>query len=537
MIKKILIVYALCFLKFSAISAQIEMTLEEKIGQLLIAHFHGVAANEDAQFLIQQNHIGGIIYFSWANELKSPASVLQLSRSLQQLASQNRLAIPLFIAIDQEGGIVTRLNQGFTFFSGNYALGQTKQPLLARQAAYSLGKEMKAVGINLNLAPVVDITAQALHPIIGLRAFGSSPTEVILFGSEALAGYHEASIITTLKHFPGHGHVTLDSHVDLPIVNASKEELEANDLAPFRALAHQTDLIMTAHLLVPALDPEYCATISSKVLQGVLRQSLGFKGLIVSDALSMQGLLKQVLSIEEAAIQAIDAGCDLLILGGRQIVNQVKQELTVSQINNIHQALVDAVKQGRLSEEKINQSVEKILNLKKTYKLTTTPLLAEESWTAINSLAHQQVAKMIAQASVKIVHNQLPLSFSLDQKKIAIVTSKALAPIVLASSFSQLLDFSGSILEIEQTPSFLKKINEADVLFLLIDEMGCSASDDAFILDILKCRPTSILICTRFPPPIELFPQASLIVHTFSPTLPSLQAAYDLFSPFFKHSF
>ena len=347
-----------------------KMTLEEKVGQLLMVHFNGEAANEDARFLVQDLHVGSIIYYNWANGLHSPLQVRQLSDGLQKLTQNNRLVIPLFIAVDQEGGKVARLTEGFTIFPGNKALSMAGDKNLAAQCALAMGEEIRAVGINMNLAPVVDVNSNPKNPVIGSRSFGDSPIVVTNFAKKALEGYHQAGIITTLKHFPGHGDVETDSHHDLPIIKKTKEMLNEVELVPFSQLANDTDAIMTAHIMVPAIDSQNCATLSKNCLD-ILREEMGFNGVIISDSLVMEGLLKNCSCIEDAAIRAINAGCDILILGGKQLLGaHARLELTVADVKKIHQNLCDAVKQGQIKESRLNQSVQRILDLKERYELS-----------------------------------------------------------------------------------------------------------------------------------------------------------------------
>jgi beta-N-acetylhexosaminidase len=295
------------------------MSLEEKVGQLLMVHFHGEFANEDARSLIQDAKVGGIIYYNWSNGLSSPEQVQALSAGLQKLARESRASIPLFIAVDQEGGVVARLNNGFTVFPGNKALGMTGDPNLAEASALAMGQELQAVGVNMNFAPVVDVNINPRNPVIGIRSFSDNPETVVAFGKRALQGYNRAQIIATLKYFPGHGDVEVDSHEDLPIVNKPIEELEQVELLPFARLASSADTIMTAHILVPALDAENCSTLSEKTLS-YLKTTLGFQGVIITDSLVMEGVLKKCRTVDEAAIQALNAGCDILLLGGKQLV-------------------------------------------------------------------------------------------------------------------------------------------------------------------------------------------------------------------------
>lgn len=347
-----------------------ELTIEEQVGQLLMPCFLGETANEDAKYLIQNIQVGGILYYNWTNGLSSPQQVRELSQSLQDLAQANRLPIPLLLSVDQEGGVVSRLKgNGFTVFPGNRALAMMGDPTLAKQQAFAMGKEMQNVGISLNLAPVVDVDSNPNNPVISARSFGKDVETVITFAKKSLEGYREAGVATTLKHFPGHGDTDIDSHYALPIVNKSMQELQKTELAPFAALAHDTEAIMTAHLLVPALDPDHCSTLSQKTLS-YLREQIGFSGLIISDSLTMDGLLQQTAGrIEEAAILAIQAGCDMLLFGGRRLQGSFDNHcLSTKEIQNIHIALVSAVKNGDIPEERIHQAVERVLQLKAGFK-------------------------------------------------------------------------------------------------------------------------------------------------------------------------
>lgn len=339
------------------------MTLEEKVGQLLMAHFNGDEVNGDAEILISKLKIGSIIYYNWANGLNSPKQIQLLSHNLQKLAKQNSSSIPLFIAVDQEGGPVTRLTNGFFPFPGNKELGKIGDPKFAEECAYRMGVELLAVGINMNLAPVVDINSQ--NGVMRERSFGNSPEKVMLLGKAVLDGYRKAKVISVLKHFPGVGAVTIDSHDDLPVLNKTKQELKEWELFPYADLAKQADAIMTAHLMVPHLDSKNCATLS-KTLLDILRNEIGFEGIILSDSLIMEGLLKNCASLEEAALHALNAGCDLLILGGKQLTGtKVGFELTISDVEKIHAFLVAAVKNGALPEKRVNDALFRILKLKR----------------------------------------------------------------------------------------------------------------------------------------------------------------------------
>lgn len=399
----LLILFSLLFTTPLFSSPMPTMTIEEKVGQILQVHFNGETANDDAKILIQELHVGSIIYYNWANGLTSPSQIYDLSWGLQALAKESRLGIPLLIAADQEGGRVMRLREGFTQFPGNWVLGMTEDPSLAEKCAYAMGVEMKAVGVNYNLAPVVDINSNPSNSVIGTRSFGSTPEMVTAFAAQALKGYRRANVITSLKHFPGYGDVNVDAHQDLPVSNKTKDELKKIELYPYFQLLSQADSIMSAHILVKALDPDNCSTLSKTTLQGLLRKEMGYTGLIISDSLVMEGVLKNIPSIDEVAIRAIEAGCDMLCLGGKQLLTGLPTiELTIDDVKNIHHSIVQAVQSGRLSEKQITLSAQKIWDLKQAFGLfLEQPLDKAAALNLIRSPEHLQLAEEITKKAMK----------------------------------------------------------------------------------------------------------------------------------------
>jgi len=338
-----------------------DLSLEEKVGQMLIVHFHGYEANEDAKQLIQEAKVGGFIYYNWSNGLDSKEQVKQLSQSLQVLSKK----WPLFLTVDQEGGRVQRLRNGFIKIPSALEIATTLSPSKAEELAYSVGLELKEAGININLAPVVDVNVNPANPVIGNRSFGNNPETVITYGGAMMKGYKRAGIISTLKHFPGHGDVTIDSHFGLPIVNKSRKDLDQVELKPFQELSQEAEAVVTAHILFPTLDAGQPATSSSKILKTLLRKELGFQGVVLSDSLVMKGILDRYASVEEAAIASILAGCDIIVLGGAQLTQGVKEfELQPKDIFRIHRAIVNAVQKGIIPEDSIDEAVERILTLK-----------------------------------------------------------------------------------------------------------------------------------------------------------------------------
>ena len=495
------------------------MSLEEKVGQLLMVHFIGEEVNDDARKLVQQAHVGGIIYFRTANGLTSPDQVRRLSRSLQDLAR-----IPVFIAIDAEGGPVCHLKHGFTLFPSAWSQGRTGDAHLAQQVAFASSQELKAVGINMNLAPVVDINTNPANPVIGIRSFGSSAEVVARFGRAALDGYKEGGIIAALKHFPGHGDVATDSHTGLPVTNKPLDQLEKEDLYPFGQLAKEADVIMSAHLLVPSIDPDACATFSSRLLQGVLRQKLGFKGVIISDSLLMDGALMQAKSVENAAINAFNAGCDLLIIAGGF---SKKTLTTADSMCSVHKALVDAVRDGRISLDKLHTSLERILHLKEKHalKLQTT--------SALKTAEHLALCNQIAKKSVEIIYNHLPADFI--AKTLAIIAPEALtvelSQTQMAAKASKIMYYKTCQPSPEAILEAQEMAKSADVIIVLTAYNQKFPGQADLSKQLVQSGKKVILFSIGLPQDAHVHPVCSALVATYSPTPAALDAAFSLLAP------
>lgn len=519
---------------YSAARSAKEMTLEEKVGQLLMVHFRGEEVNDEAKFLIQKLHIGGIIYYNWANGLHSPQQIHNLSTKLQELAVQKRFSIPLLIAVDQEGGVVNRLSDGFTVFPGNKALAMTGDLKLSEQSAFAMGQELRSVGINMNLTPVVDIHNYSRTPVIGIRSFGRSVDQVIAFAKNTMLGYGRAGIITSLKHFPGHGDVEVDSHVDLPVLNKTKEQLEEMELVPFEELADQADVVMTAHLIVPAFDPHHCTTLSKPSLN-YLRRELGFEGVIMTDSLVMEGLLKNCESIDEAAILALNAGCDLLLLGGKQMVgSEASLELSVLDIQRIHQAIVKAVKNKIIPQERLDQAVQKVLDLKKRYSLPMAMAIGtktSEEVSIANIDQHQSLAQKTASLSLRKIKNK-PLP-ALASRKIAFFAPEIIKESILQTSLTEIgkesyaLFFASLDPSEEEIQEAYELATQAEVIVFCSYDAWKHVQQASLIESLLNQEKPVILITLRDPFDATLFPQADQILITFSPTPHSIQAAAD----------
>lgn len=284
------------------------MTLTERIGQLCMIGFEGSEVTPDLRSWMKAYRPGGVILF--ARNVVDAKQIAHLTNELQAIAGEN----PLLIAIDQEGGRVSRLPSEFTIFPPARSVAASGSTELAYQAAAVTAKELRAVGLNMNMAPVLDVHTNPANPIIGDRAFGTDPEVVSRMGVATMAGLHDHLVLACGKHFPGHGDTIKDSHLELPVVSASRERLEAVELKPFRyAIAHGLQTMMTAHVHYPSLDPVNPATLSYLILSELLRKKMGFQGLIFSDDLEMRAILDHS-SVGEAAIRSIQAGVDILLI-------------------------------------------------------------------------------------------------------------------------------------------------------------------------------------------------------------------------------
>ncbi|MFD4480791.1 MULTISPECIES: glycoside hydrolase family 3 protein [unclassified Streptomyces] len=278
------------------------------------------------------------------------ASPEQLAALTAQLRAERD---DVLVAIDEEGGDVTRLEvRSGSSFPGNHALGAVDDTALTRDVAAELGRRLAACGVNLNWAPSADVNSNPDNPVIGVRSFGADPLLVARHTAAYVEGLQSAGVAACTKHFPGHGDTAVDSHHDVPRIGVDPEVLRARDLAPFRAaIAAGTRAVMSAHILVPSLDAEYPATLSRRILTGILREELGFDGLIVTDGMEMQAI-SATYGIERGSVLAIAAGADAICVGGG-----LADDETVLRLRD---ALVGAVRTGELSEERLADAATRV---------------------------------------------------------------------------------------------------------------------------------------------------------------------------------
>src|SRR5262249_38099762 len=368
------------------------MSLEQRVGQVFMLGFEGTTLSASNRALIHDLHLGGVTLF--ARNIDNAQQLAKLDADLQTIAD----TLPLFVSVDQEGGLVVRVTDGATVFPGNMAVGATGDPELARQLAAASADELLAMGVNMDLGPVVDVNTNPLNPVIGVRSFGSKVEDVSLLGVATIQGVQGRGVSAVAKHFPGHGDTAVDSHRDLPVVPHPMSRLETTEFKPFQAAMQAgVDGIMTAHLYVPSIEPEANrpATLSKAVLTGVLRDKLGYQGLILTDALDMAAIKKDR-SAAEAAVEAFDAGADMLLVAGIEAQDRAR-------LGEGPPALLAGGGSGRISEERLNASVQRVLEAKLKRGIIdglTAPSSAPLE--VLNSPEHRALALNVARKAVTL---------------------------------------------------------------------------------------------------------------------------------------
>jgi beta-N-acetylhexosaminidase len=412
------------------------MTLREKIGQLMMLDFRfwGVdkngnqieftKMNSDVAKIISDYKIGGVILFR--DNLHNTEQSIDLIQGFQNARSHD---LPLLISTDQEGGYVTRLREG-TEMPGNMAMAASRDIELARKAGQVHGLELSALGINFNFGPVVDVNTNQKNPIIGVRSYGSDLKLIDEMSGAYLKGIHQYNILSSAKHFPGHGNVSLDSHKSLPTVSYSEKQWRAVDLKAFEnVFAQGVDSVMTAHVVVPSLDNGKLtspltgnkigtpATFSKKILTGILRKELNYQGLIVTDALDMGAIANNfppTWSIERTLL----AGADIVLMPVR--VYCVKD---IKNIEEVYLYLENQVKKNPELLNRINDAALRVIDIKLKNNLSAAPVDRHHALKVVASVENKQAEKEVADRSVTLIENQDVLPFSLYRKTNVLVVS------------------------------------------------------------------------------------------------------------------
>lgn len=334
------------------------MEIREMLGQKLVFGFHGTQLTEEFKELIRRYKIGNVILF--LRNVESASQLRQLCSEIQTLIREET-GYPAFIIIDQEGGMVSRLPEDAVDVPGAMALAATGDPENARLASEITIRQLRGLGANFNMAPVLDVNSNPANPVIGVRSFGDDPERVAAFGCASIAPYENSGVLCCVKHFPGHGDTAVDSHLGLPRVDKTEEELEQLELIPFRrAIAAGAPAVMMSHVLFPNIaDDQLPCTMSRRMVTDLLRNKLGFRGLVLTDCMEMLAIQKHY-GTPQGVVAAIRAGVDLAEISSRMDLEEASAK-----------AVNEAAARGELNLQEIQESVERILKFKQ--QLFTAP--------------------------------------------------------------------------------------------------------------------------------------------------------------------
>ena len=396
-----------------------KMSIDEKIGQMLMLDFRQwesndtdkeyinvTSINDNIKTIIGDYHLGGVVLF--AENCSNVEQLIKLTNDMQQ-ASISKGGLPLLIATDQEGGNVTRAKFS-TAFSGNMALGISNNTDNTYKAGKIIGEELNSLGINCDFAPVIDVNSNEKNPVIGVRSFSNETDVVSKMGIAMADGFKSSGIVNCAKHYPGHGDTSTDSHIGIPVVNKSYEEWMKTDGAPFEAIIKNgsTDLIMTAHVQYPELDDSKVyseilkedvivpATMSKTILTDILKEKLGFEGVIITDAMDMDAI-DEYFDKSDATIKAIIAGVDIVLMPVT-----IRNHEDIKELDELFGDIKDAINNGQISEDRINDALTRILKVKiesgileKNYD-TNLEEMTNNAINIVGNKEHREIEKEIA---------------------------------------------------------------------------------------------------------------------------------------------
>jgi beta-N-acetylhexosaminidase len=512
-------------------------SLEQALGQKLLLGFAGKdRLPPELEVALSDYQPTGISLFRALN-IENPAQVRRLTHALQQAAQQAGLP-ELLIAVDQEGGQLVAIGEGTTQLPGNLALGATGSPDLARQAGLVLGRELAAMGVNVNFAPCCDVNTNPQNPVIGTRSFGEHPQAVAKLASALIQGLQSCGVAATAKHFPGHGDTTSDSHHGVPVVLHGLERLQEVEFLPFAAAIHsEVKLIMSGHLALPAIDGDtgIPATLSKTILNGVLRKNLGFEGVVVTDALDMQAI-HQGEELGEQAARAASAGADLLLITANPLDHR-----------RIFSGLQRSVQSGQLEQAEIQASARRVQALKRWLAEQSAP----PDLSIVGCHAHRAIADEIARRSITLVRDQaslLPLRLQPGQR-LAVILPRPLdltpadtSSYVVPNLAQALRRYHPEIDEysIPHAPgsadiaAVLDQVRRHRLVIVATLNAYSQPAQAVLVHALLQTGIPTIVVALRMPYDLSAFPQAPVYVCTYSMLEPSLNALADALWGFSK---
>lgn len=523
--KKLLlaVVCLMCALPLAAQTRFEDLSPEEQLGQTLVV-FVDVDSAELVRPAIEQGKIGGVL-IQWGNY--SLAETKKLVDKLQTWAANSPHKIPLFISIDYEGGTVyTPITLGFDYLPTNMMLSAARDEEGAATIAYLAGLELRRAGVHINFSPVLDVNSNPHNPIIGVRSFGSDPASVTRMGGALINGFKAADIVSVVKHFPGHGDTSADSHYDVPVVRASYSQLQKIHLAPFEAAVKQgVPGVMTGHILYPALDNKNVATFSRPILQDLLRGTMGFKGLIVTDSLDMKSATSYC-TIPGCAVRALESGADMILLGRYikpvSVFSQVWREVQTKHLEPV-----------------VEDAARKVFDLKKQMGLLdnsrAVPAPIEEAY-------HMALAKISAESVTLVRDRKKLIPFKPAANKKPTVCAVFFAPARFAD---QLMSFSKPFLQKGWT---IRSYNAALTPRKKDSQRAAACAKGADLLIVTSLQwadktninqknaingligenPNTVFISTMSPYDIKNYPEADVVLATYGLNKYVLQTAADI---------
>lgn len=469
-------------------------------GRHFIVDFDGPEVTPRVERLIREGRIGGVILF--AKNVRTPDQVRTLIHDLQAVARTAGLP-PLFVTIDQEGGIVNRITDGVTVLPGPLAIGAAGREVFAETAGRISALELKALGFNVNHTPVLDVNTDSRNPIIGVRAFGEDPEQVSRLGIAYMQAAQAAGMLTTVKHFPGHGATHVDSHLDLPVVDKDRRQLDREELLPFaRAFAAGAEGCMAAHIVFPAFDAQLPATLTPVILQQLLRTELGFKGVLFTDSMSMKAIADRW-PRGQAAVSTLAAGVDLILACGTE----------EEQWQSIR-AVLEAVAAGQLDGRQLHESALRIARARERFVTASTQN------GNVDRSEHGRLAQQIADNAVTMVR-AAARAIPLREGKTAVVHAGQPVWLEQSKSFVKFLRDSGVAAELADDPEGSQWRN------VIVASHSWRSETAKSIVPRLHARFGERLLVVGFGAPYELaaFPQVQTYIAAYGPDVPSLTAA------------
>ncbi len=426
-----------------------QMNLDEKLGQIFVVELMDSYVTSSEEEIFKKYKLSNYIYF--ARNLKDYKSIKTLSKSLQDIAREN-CDIPAFISVDQEGGMVTRIFSGATHFPSSIAQASAKTFDEIENIGKMVGEELINLGINFNLAPCLDVNNNPNNPVIGVRSYSDNPVIVGDMGGDYIKGLQSKKVLASAKHFPGHGDTNVDSHLGLPVVNHNYDRLENIELVPFvKAISSDVASIMTSHIVFPQIDESMVpATLSPKILKGLLREKLGFEGLIITDSMTMNAI-KEKYTTEKGCVLSILAGADLVCICG-----------SLDVIENSYIEVKKAVEDGTIPMEVIDTAVERILKYKKLYDVSFEVDSNNNAKEVYEE--HEKLANDISIKSITVVRDNKKLLPVKKGSKVFVISTEVIKANIADDSLVLQKAFAKKFCEVygENSRSHIIQINPDD---------------------------------------------------------------------------